>query len=107
MVIDASGTTTAVAGTVVVEKGDYIQPINSRYPYQATQQVLRGSGTTVNIPISRAVIKETGYTYSGNAVSIGNNCKFTVKMVEQPTYGIIPGRYIQWNGDMALMEVLD
>ena len=107
MVINVAGTTTAVAGTVVVEKGDYIQPINSRYPYQATQQVLRGSGTTVNIPISRAVIKETGYTYSGNAVSIGNNCKFTVKMVEQPTYGIIPGRYIQWNGDMALMEVLD
>ena len=107
IVIDVSSTTAATSSTVVVEKGDYIQPINSRYPYQATQQVLRGSGTTVNIPISRAVIKETGYTYSGNAVSIGNNCKFTVKMVEQPTYGIIPGRYIQWNGDMALMEVLD
>lgn len=107
IVIDASGTTTAVAGTVVVEKGDYIQPINSRYPYQATQQVLRGTGSTVTVPVSRAIISETGYTYQGNAVSIGNNCKFTVKMVEQPTYGIIPGRYIQWNGDMALMEVLD
>ena len=106
IVIDASGTTGAGASTVVVQKGDYIQPINSRYPYQATAKVLRGSGTTVNIPVSRAIIKETGYTYSGNAVSLGNNCKFTVKMVEQPTYGIIPGRYIQWNGDMALMEVL-
>tara|TARA_R110001606_G_scaffold277398_1_gene425492 strand:+ start:148 stop:816 length:669 start_codon:yes stop_codon:yes gene_type:complete len=106
IVVSVTGTTSASAGTVLVEKGDYIQPINSRYPYQATQKVLHGSGTTANIPVSRAIINETGYTYTGNAVVLGNDCKFTVKMIEQPTYGIIPGRYIQWNGDMALMEVL-
>ena len=106
IVIDVSSTI-ATSGTVVVEKGDYIQPINSRYPYQATQQVLRGVGTTVTVRVSRAIISETGYSYTGNSVVLGGNCKFTVKMVEQPTYGIIPGRYIQWNGDMALMEVLD
>lgn len=106
IVLDVSSTSVATSSTVVVEKGDYIQPAGSRYPYQATARVTRGSGSTATIPVNRAIINETGYGYTGNAVSLGNDCTFRVKMVEQPTYGIIPGRYIAWNGDMALMEVL-
>ena len=106
IVLNVSGTSDATSSTILVKKGDYIQPAGSRYPYQATAQVTRGLGSTVTIPVNRAIINETGYGYTGNAVSLGNDCTFRVKMVEQPTYGIIPGRYIAWNGDMALMEVL-
>ena len=105
IVLDVSSTV-ATGTAVVVEKGDYIQPDGSRYPYQATQRVLRGVGSTVEIPISRAIFDEDGYTYNGNGVVFGNNCTFRVKMIEQPTYTIIPGRYIQWDGDMALMEII-
>lgn len=107
IVINVSATTGAVSSTVVVEKGDYIQPQNNRYPYQATAQVLRGSGSTVTVPVSRAIIDDNGYTLTGNNLVFGTNCTFRVKMIEQPTYTVIPGRYIQWDGDMALMEVIE
>jgi len=106
IVCNVSATTGANPTSVVVEKGDYVQPAGSRYPYQATQRVLRGVGSTVEIPISRAIFDEDGYVYTSNGVVFGNNCTFRVKMIEQPTYSVIPGRYIQWDGDMALMEVI-
>ena len=104
--LNVSATTDAVSSTVVVEKGDFIQPAGSRYPYQATAQVLHGAGSDITIPINRAIVFEDGYTYTSNGVVFGNNCTFRVKMIEQPTYTIIPGRYIQWDGDMALMEII-
>ena len=104
--LNVSATTEAVSSTVVVEKGDFIQPAGSRYPYQATAQVLHGAGSDITIPVNRAIVFEDGYTYTSNGVVFGNDCTFRVKMIEQPTYTIIPGRYIQWDGDMALMEII-
>ena len=106
IVLDVSGTSSAGPGTVLVEKGDYIQPASSRYSYQATAQVLRGSGSTVTVPINRAVFDEDGYTIAGKGIEVGVNCTFRVKMVNQPTYSIVPGRYVSWSGDMILTEVI-
>lgn len=90
------------ASTVLVEPGDFIQAANARYPYQATQQVLKGSGSTVDVPVHRDIIE----TNTGANLLYGNNVTFRVKMIEQPPYSLIPGRYIEWNGDMQLMENL-
>lgn len=106
IVLDVSGTSSAGASTVLFEKGDYLQPTDSRYSYQATAQVLRGSGSTVNVPIHRAVFDEDGYTIAGKSIEVGVDCTFRVKMINQPQYSIVPGRYISWSGDMILTEVI-
>lgn len=106
IVLDVSGTTSAGPSTILFEKGDYVQPATSRYSYQVTAQVLRGSGSTVNVPINRAIFDESGYTIVGKAVEVGSDCTFRVKMINQPQYSIVPGRYISWSGDMLLTEVI-
>lgn len=94
------------ASTVIVEKGDYIQPAGSRYSYQATAQVLQGAGSTVVVPINRSIFEEDGYTITGQGIEVGVNCTFRVKIISQPTYMVVPGRYISWSGDMILSEVI-
>jgi len=85
----------------IVKKGDFIQPANSSYPYQATADVQRGTDTTVVIPVHREVLETT---IAQANVLIGNNCTFKVKIIDQPPYSIIPGRYVEWGGDLQLME---
>lgn len=106
LVLDVSATVSAGASTVLVEKGDYIQPADSRYSYQATAQVLRGTGSTVTVPLNRAVFDEDGYNINLKGIEVGVNCTFRVKMVNQPTYSLVPGRYVSWSGDMILTEVI-
>jgi hypothetical protein len=93
---------TGGATTVVVKSGDFIQAANARYPYQATATVLKGSGSTVSIPVHRDIIE----TNTGANVLYGNNVTFKVKMIDQPPYSVTPGRYVEWGGDMQLMENL-
>jgi hypothetical protein len=99
--------TVAASTEVFVEKGDYIQVDGSRYPYQATARVLRGSGDTVTVPLNRPIVPEDGFTIGGQDILVGTDCTFRVRMIQQPTYSVVPGRYIQWDGDMQLMEVLE
>ena len=99
--------TVASAGSAFVEKGDYIQVNGSRYPYQATARVLRGGGNTVTVPLNRPIVPEDGFTIGGQSVLVGTDCTFRVRMIQQPVYSVVPGRYIQWDGDMQLMEVLE
>ena len=106
IVLDVSGTGSASAATVLFEKGDYLQPTDSRYTYQATARVTRGSGSTVSVPIHRAVFDEDGYTIAGKSIAVGVDCTFRVKMINQPQYSVVPGRYISWSGDMILTEVI-
>lgn len=88
------------ASEVIVRPGDFIQAANARYPYQATTTVTRGSGTTVSVPVHRDIIE----TNTGANVLYGNNVTFRVKMIDQPPYSITPGRYVEWGGDLQLME---
>lgn len=90
------------ADTVLVEAGDFIQAANARYPYQATTTVTKGSGATVSIPVHRDIIE----TNTGANLLYGNDVTFRVKMIEQPPYSLTPGRYVEWGGEMQLMEVL-
>jgi len=102
LTINVAAVLTNGASGNIVNIGDFIQAANARYPYQATAKVLRGSGTTVDIPVHRDIIE----TNTGANLVYGNNVTFKVKMIDQPPYSITPGRYVEWGGDMQLMENL-
>lgn len=90
------------ATAAVVKAGDFIQAANARYPYQATSTVLKGSGSTISVPVHRDIME----TNDGANILFGNNVTFRVKMIDQPPYSVTPGRYVEWGGDMQLMENL-
>lgn len=101
----------------IVKAGDFCQV--GLYSYIATQDVQRGSGSTVNIPVHRnllttvsspinAVIGEYGLT-----VSMGGNSytgvTFPVILREYPTYTLVPitnDSFIQWNGNFVALEAV-
>jgi hypothetical protein len=99
----------------IVKEGDFCQV--GRYAYIATANVLRGSGSTVNIPVHRsllspvvspinAVIGQYGTTVSmGGTTYTGTT--FPVILREYPTYTLMPmtnDSYISWNGGFKAME---
>jgi hypothetical protein len=100
----------------VVKQGDFCQV--GLYAYIATADVLRGSGSTVNIPVHRnlittltspvnAVIGEYGTT-----VSMGGNTytgtTFQIILRDYPTYTLVPcvanDSFIQWSGPFKAFE---
>lgn len=99
----------------IVKEGDFCQV--GRYAYIATEDVLRGSGSTVNIPVHRnlitpllspldAVIGEYGTT-----VSMGGDTytgvTFPVILREYPTYTLMPmtnDSFIAWSGAFQAFE---
>ena len=120
----ASSGTTLVLGNIpagvtaneyVVMAGDFCQV--GRYAYIATQDVLRGSASTVSIPVHRnpltpivspipAVIGEFGTT-----ISLGGDTytgvTFCVILKSYPTYTLMPitnDSYIAWSGEFVAME---
>ena len=100
----------------IVRAGDFCQV--GRYAYIATADVLRGSGSTVNIPVHRnlitavtsplnAVIGEFGTTVSlGGSTYTGTT--FCVILREYPTYTLVPcyvnESFIQWSGSFRAFE---
>jgi hypothetical protein len=103
------------AGEYIVKIGDFCQV--GRYAYIATANVLRGGGSTVNIPVHRnlittlasdvgAVIGQYGTTISlGGSTYIGTT--FPVILREYPTYTLVPmtnDSFISWNGPFVAIE---
>jgi hypothetical protein len=121
----SSANTTLVLGSLptmsssayVVRAGDFCQV--GLYTYIATQDVQRGIGTTVNIPVHRnlltpvvspidAVIGQYGTTVSmGGSAYTG--VTFPVVLTDYPTYTLIPianDSFIQWAGEFTAMEIV-
>jgi len=103
------------AGAYIVKAGDFCQV--GLYPYIATADVLRGAGSTVNIPVHRnlittltgvvnAVIGEFGTTVSmGGSTYTGTT--FQVILRAYPTYTLMSyanDSYIQWSGGFTAFE---
>lgn len=99
----------------IVKQGDFCQV--GLYAYIATSDVLRGSGTTVNIPVHRnlitavtspinAVIGQYGTTVSmGGSTYTGTT--FQVVLRDYPTYTLVPmtnDSFIQWSGSFKAFE---
>ena len=121
----SSANTTLVLGSLpsisstayVVRAGDFCQV--GLYTYMATQDVQRGGGSTVNIPVHRnlltpvvspinAVIGQYGTTVSmGGSAYTG--VTFPVVLTDYPTYTLIPianDSFIQWAGEFTAMEIV-
>lgn len=90
--------------TVMFQLGDIIQPENSRYPYSVTAQVLRGSGSTVSVPLHRAIITSEGVNLMTQGVKVGNSATWQMVVTGLPTYSLVPMRQVQYTGDFELIE---
>jgi hypothetical protein len=105
------------AAEFIVKAGDFCQV--GTYTYIATQDVVRGSASTVNIPVHRnlltpvtgpiaAVIGEYGTTVSMGGDSY-TGVTFPVILRSYPTYTLIPmadDSFIQWNGEFVAFEAV-
>lgn len=103
------------ASAYIVKAGDFCQV--GRYAYIATADVLRGSGSTVNIPVHRSLLTSLTSPLSavigqyGTTVSMGGNTytgvTFPVILREYPTYTLVPmtnDSFIQWSGKFVAFE---
>lgn len=121
----SSANTTLVLGSLpsisstayVVRAGDFCQV--GLYTYIATQDVQRGGGSTVNIPVHRnlltpvvspinAVIGQYGTTVSMGGSSY-TGVTFPVVLTDYPTYTLVPitnDSFIQWSGEFTAMEIV-
>jgi hypothetical protein len=103
------------SSTVMVKAGDFCQV--GLYAYIATADVLRGSGSTITIPVHRnlittlttpvnAVIGQYGTTVSmGGSTYTGTT--FQVVLRDYPTYTLIPmtnDSFIEWSGTFKAFE---
>jgi len=103
------------SGEYIVKAGDFCQV--GRYAYIATANVVRGSGSTVNIPVHRnlidAVTSPVGAVIGefGTTVSLGGSSylgvTFPVILREYPTYTLTPitnDSFINWSGSFKAFE---
>jgi len=99
----------------IVKTGDFCQV--GRYAYIATENVLRGSGSTVNIPVHRNLIATLASTVQcvigqyGTTIALGGGTytgtTFPVILKEYPTYTLVPmtnDSFISWNGAFVAFE---
>ena len=90
------------ASTVVFEAGDFLQL--GSYVYKVTQQVLRGSGSTVSVNLHRPVI---GTPATGTLTAVGKDVYFPVYAEVCPTYTLTPmtnGAFINWDEPFVFRE---
>jgi hypothetical protein len=99
----------------VVRAGDFCQV--GLYAYIATADVLRGSGSTVDIPVHRNLISTLSTPVNavigqyGTTVSMGGSTytgtTFQVVLRDYPTYTLMPitnDSFIQWSGTFKAFE---
>jgi hypothetical protein len=103
----------------IVKTGDFCQV--GRYSYIATANVLRGAGTTVNIPVHRTLITTVPEATTigavigqyGTTISMGGSTyqgvTLPVILLEYPTYTLVPmtnDSFIAWNGTFKAIEAV-
>jgi len=101
----------------IVKTGDFLQI--DRYAYIATADVLRGLGSTVNIPVHRTIMTTLASPMSavigqyGTTQSIGGSTytgiTFPVILNSYPNYTLIPmtnDSFIQWSGTFKAIEAV-
>lgn len=92
----------------IFRAGDYFQLDNGyKYPYTVTADVLRGSGTTVTVPINRPFINQASYTEVGKGVVVGSDVTWQVVMSKKPSWIVIPHDRIQFSDAFELVEVIE
>ena len=123
--IGATGANGAITtSSVVFKAGDWIQfrteqdPPNQTVTYTAARglartvplDVLRGGGTTVDVPVHRPFVFSGTATYttgSGRAgadISIGQYVRMGFYLTKMPSWKLLPGKLVQWTGDFEMYE---
>lgn len=105
-----TGTTMTVGGlpsisssTIMFQAGDFIQPINSRYPYVVTQPVVRGTSSTIVLSTNRPRITSEATTVTGH-VLVGTATSFVCVITQLPTYEFGQHNRVNFTGDFELVE---
>lgn len=86
----------------VFKAGDFLQL--GLYPYKVTENVLRGSGSTVNVTLHRPVISTPSV---GTLTAVGTACTFYMLAETCPTYTLNPmtnGAFVQWDAPFVFRE---
>jgi hypothetical protein len=108
--VPAANATTITVGNLpsvsstdfVFKAGDFLQL--GIYPYKVTENVLRGSGSTVSVTLHRPVI---GTPTVGTLSAVGSACTFYVLAESCPTYTLNPmtnGAFVQWDSPFVFRE---
>ncbi len=90
--------------TVIFAAGDFLQL--GSYVYKVTADVLRGSGSTIIVPLHRPVI---GTPTTGTLTAVGENVYFNVLAEDCPTYTLTPmtnGAFVAWNSAFVFREYI-
>lgn len=80
----------SLSTAILFEKGDAIQIDGIPHPFTVTSRVLRGSGSSVTLPLHRFSFLDPA-DCAGQNIKIGNDVEFRVLCVNMPTYSIVPG----------------
>ena len=101
----------------IVKAGDFCQV--GLYSYIATADVLRGSGSTVTIPVHRNLITTLTTVVNavigqyGTTVSMGGSTytgvTFQIVLQQYPTYTLVPmtnDSFVAWNSTFKAMELV-
>ena len=73
--------------------------------------VLRGSGSTVDVPVHRPFVWNGTQTYAvnyraGGDISIGSDVRLGMVVTKMPSWKLLPGKIVQWTGDFELYEYI-
>lgn len=103
IVVNTSG---ATGSGTALKKGDFIQPgTGYRYPYQVTADVT-WNASSITVPIHRPFLEQTGYTVSGKPLLLGSAVTWNVKMVNKPSYTVLPHDRFSLDNDVELVEII-
>jgi hypothetical protein len=122
-----TNTTTFVSSsTVLFRAGDWVQfrtainngveTVDRGLARTVPLDVVRGTGTTVQVPLHRRFVFSNTATYTqghgraGADISVGgvpgNGMTFPIVITKMPNYKLIPGGLVEWTGDFELYEVV-
>jgi hypothetical protein len=100
------GTLPAIpAGGYLFKKGDLIQIADYPYPFTITADVLRGSQSTVAVPVHRGNFITA--SVANKAIYVGDACTFRVFCPNMPSWKLVPGgrtALIEWTSDFQIVE---
>lgn len=92
------------ATTAIFRIGDIIQKAGSKYVYTVNSDVLRGTGTAVEVPVHRVILDAASDT--ATAVNIGSACTWTVICTQMPNWKIVSYDRVEWDGEFQFYESL-
>lgn len=97
-----TGLPTGNAGQFIVRAGDVFQIDGYPYPFSSISDVIRGSGATVIVRTHRPNFITA--SVQNASLIFGNAVQFRMIATSMPTYSVIPGPYVQINGQLQLHE---